>query len=729
MNSLSKQRVSETKKTKKWYRENADAIINMSKFSTYDGSRKNVINRDLYNSILDITDLTYVTNPYNSKKDWKFPGKLRAYNIIRDKISVLIGEELKRPFNFTAVVANQTAVSEKMDREIEKYREFLMPYITGLNPDLKEEEIAQKLQYLSEYSVKDAREIFANESLKFNILNTDLEEKFNKNFLEYLLVGKEVYRVSSDNADPIVRVVDVDNFDCERNRESEYLDSYDWAVEQRYLTPSDILDEFGHMLKEAEADKIEDLRSGYRSSSFTSMNHLVILNDNRSKSIGEVGNLIAVYTCVWKGQKRIGILRYMDDNGEMQELLIEAPYAIDKEMDVTVEWKWVDVWYECNKIGDDIYVGCKELIPFYDSIDNMVIPSGPYVGILEDYSLVDIMKPYEYLYDIFMFRMENAFAKAKDKALLMDITQIPRSYGMDVDKWMYYLDTLGIAFVNPMEEGVGKFQGQKSAFNQFQAIDLSLASSINSYIQVLDKIDNMCRMLVGIPLQRTGAVSQYELVGNVERVMIQSSNITELIFYKHNQVKKRVLEKLLDVSKVAWSKGKKAQYALSDLSIASLNIDGPTFTSAYYAVFVSNSTKAFKDMQTIKDLAQAAVSTGKATLSDMAKILQSDSLSQMNVRLEAAENRAMEAQNQAQKDQLEAQMAQHQEEMDLKREETLAGVGNNIRDNETKIDVKIIDSGDKTRAERANESLERQKMENDLKLEKIKARNKPAQKK
>ena len=732
MNSLSAQRVPVGKKTKKWFQDNADAIIAMSRFSTYDSARKNIINRNLFNSQLDVNDLSYVTNPYNNKKGWNFPGKLRSYNIIRDKLNVLIGEELKRPFNWVAVVTNPTAVEEKSENDMKRYMD-LMKQVRESGGKMTAEEIDQKLQYLLKYKAKDVREIFANECLRYCVAQNDLEEKFNKNFLEYLITGKEVFKVSLENGEPTVRVVNVDNFDCEKNNESEYLDSYDWGIEQRFLTPSDVIDEYGNALKESEVEIIEDKRSGYRASMYSPLDIVMLPTESSYGTTGSyaAGNLIPVYNCVWKGQKKIGILRYLDESGEVQETIIEAPYVPDKEMDVSVEWKWIDVWYEVVKIGEEIYTPAKETLPFYDSLENMVIPSGPYVGLSEDYSLVDIMKPYEYLYDIFMFRMEIAFAKAKDKVFLMDITQVPRQYGMDIDKFLYYLDNLGIAFVNPMEEGVGKFQGKNSAFNQFQALDLSLASSIASYIQVLDKIDNMCRMLVGIPLQRTGGVSQYELVGNVERVMIQSSNITELLFYKHNQVKRRVLERIVDVAKVGWANGKRAQYVLSDMSIASLNIDGPLFSNAYYGIFVTNSTKANKDLQAMRDLSYQAVAQGKATLTDMAKILQTDSLSDMTAKLLEAEQRTMESQSQVERENMEIQKQIHEENLELQYKKIETEALNNIRDNETEIAIKTMELSTDRAIENQKEALEKErlKVEENIKNKEISAKKQEKAKK
>lgn len=63
--------------------------------------------------------------------------------------------------------------------------------------------------------------------------------------------------------------------------------------------------------------------------------------------------------------------------------------------------------------------------------------------------------------------------------------------------------------------------------------------------------------LSGVTRQRQGQIGTNELVGNAERSVLQSSHITEIWFYFHNEVKKRVCEALLDVAKITWGEGKR----------------------------------------------------------------------------------------------------------------------------------------------------------------------------
>ena len=96
----------------------------------------------------------------------------------------------------------------------------------------------------------------------------------------------------------------------------------------------------------------------------------------------------------------------------------------------------------------------------------------------------------------------------------MDVTQIPKGLGIDTAKWMHYLSALGVAFINPYDEGwdiPGREGGRPSNFNGFTTWDLTMGNVIAQYIQLLDKIESMASELSGVTKQRQGAISSTEL--------------------------------------------------------------------------------------------------------------------------------------------------------------------------------------------------------------------------
>ena len=311
------------------------------------------------------------------------------------------------------------------------------------------------------------------------------------------------------------------------------------------------------------------------------------------------------------------------------------------------------------------------------------------------------MKPYQYLYNIIFYRLELALAKSKGKVALMDVAQIPGSEGWDVDKWMYYLDAMGIMFINSAEEGN---RGQQSNFNQFQSIDLTMGNYIQTHIALLSQIEDKIGQLAGVSRQREGQTMASELVGNVERSISQSSHITEIWFYQHNEVKRRVVEALVDVARIAWRKGKKINFVTDDLGRTLLNIDGTEFSNTQYGVHVGNTAKDTKALETARQLLQSGIQSDKISLSEAIGVLNSDSLSEIRVELEEGEERVQKRQQEQQQQQLQSQekIAQGQQEAQKQAAETIFANDeaerdikreNNIRDNETKLSIAFKPEG------------------------------------
>ena len=159
------------------------------------------------------------------------------------------------------------------------------------------------------------------------------------------------------------------------------------------------------------------------------------------------------------------------------------------------------------------------------------------------------------MYIVLWYRLELALARDKGKVVNMDVTQIPKSMHITPDKWLHYLSSVGVNFINPYEEGwsiPGREGGKAAQFNQITALDLTMSNVIAEYIQLMDKIEQLAGTISGITEQRQGAISSTELVGNVERSVTQSSHITEPLFWVHAQVKRHVLNMLLNTAKGAW---------------------------------------------------------------------------------------------------------------------------------------------------------------------------------
>lgn len=234
--------------------------------------------------------------------------------------------------------------------------------------------------------------------------------------------------------------------------------------------------------------------------------------------------------------------------------------------------------------------------------------------------------------------------------------------GITPEKWLHYLSSVGVNFVNPYEGNPSDPSGTRAAaFNQFGQADLTMSNVIAEYIQLMEKIEQLAGKIAGITEQREGAVSASELVGNVERSVVQSSHITEPLFWQHNQCKRHVLNMLLNTAKGAWEEtGKqKLSYIFDNGERAFLDIS-PKFYYEDMDVFVSDTSKDLENIQKLQQLIQPAMQNG-ASLLEAAEILTNDNFNIIKQKLKDMQTRQEQLQQQQQ--QAEAEQAQMLQQM------------------------------------------------------------------
>ena len=232
------------------------------------------------------------------------------------------------------------------------------------------------------------------------------------------------------------------------------------------------------------------------------------------------------------------------------------------------------------------------------------------------------------------------------------------------DRWMHYLSSVGVNFINPYEEGwnvPGREGGKPATFNQITALDLTMSNVIAEYIQLMDKIEQLAGTISGITEQRQGAISSTELVGNVERSVIQSSHITEPLFWAHNQCKRHVLNMLLNTAKGAWQQTgkKKLSYIFDNGERAYIDISDKFFYEDM-DVFVTDTSKDLENIQKLQQLIQPAMQNG-ASLLEAAEVLTNDNFNIIKQKLQEMQDRQEQVQQQAQE--AEAQQATQLQQM------------------------------------------------------------------
>ena len=763
-----RQKLPLSKKGKKWQEDCVNYIIGEGNVTSggnstsYYGELQTYYN--LYNSIFDEKDFKSITNPF--KVEDGFPATPHDFNIIRPKVDLLIGEETKRPLNFRVIRTSQEATSEMQEKEKQMLLQYMEASITARMSPEEAQQFQEQLQSgeimppeeIAKYMDKEYKDIVENtayHTLTYLREKLDLDNEFIKGWKDGLISGREIYYVGVLNAEPYVERVNPIYFSYDKSPDLEFIEDGSWCCRKMRMPITEVYDRYFDKLSEKDLDKLEELigstpgrNLGDRSP--VDMGIQLRIYDNPMFE-GAGKSLVNVWHCCWKSFKKIYYVTVADETGQPQINIVDETYQpVGTEISVEPDWI-VEVW-EGYRAGSDLYFGIQPIEYQHVSIDNPNSQKLPYCGAIysntnsKPRSLVSILKPLQYMYIVLWYRLELAIARDKGKVVNMDITQIPKSMNISPAKWMHYLSSVGVNFINPYEEGwniPGREGGKPAQFNQITALDLTMSNVIAEYIQLMDKIEQLAGTISGITQQREGAVSSSEMVGNVERAVVQSSHITEPLFWVHNQCKRRVLNMLLNTAKGAWEDtGKqKLQYIFDNGERAFLDIT-PKFYYEDMDVFVSDTSKDLENIQKLQQLIQPAMQNG-ASLLEAAEILTNDNFNIIKQKLKDMQTRQEQMQQQQQEAEAQQQQQLQQMQNEAKQQELMLQEAQMDlqryqidQDNQTKIAVAQINAYRGTEdmdqdqngvpdiLEIGKQALERQKISEDSYNKRYEARQK-----
>ena len=719
------QQLSFNKKGKAWRKKCVQFGDNHSLLH-YHLTRKSVFamktNYDLINGKIHMSDLKMLLNPYNIDASF-IPENIQHYPIINAKLEVLRGEESKRLFDFRVVVTNPTAVSE-MEEEKNSQVNMMLQQILMDEAQSEEDfnrEMEKQADYFT-YEYQDKREVRGNLLLNHYMKELEIPQLFNQGIVDAYTVGEEAYQCDIIGGEPYIEKINPLKMRIIKSGYSNCIEDADMIVLEDYWSPGRVIDTFWDQLSKKDIEALESAPDNQSANPYTdSMDNLdprygFVPNLSLDTTAGDAvldplslfdntydtsflpydmnGN-VRVLRVYWKSRRQIKKVKSYDpETGEEEFNFYPENYYCDPDKGEEEQTFWVNEAWEGTKIGNDIYVNMRPRPVQYNRLSN---PSRCHFGIVgsiyningdEPFSLVDIMKPYAYLYDILHDRLNKTLAKNMGKIVKMDFAKVPK--GWDVDKWLYYINVNNIAVEDSFKEGnmgvaTGKLAGAMNN-NSSGVIDASLGNEIQQYINVLEWISTKIGELAGISKQREGQISNRETVGGVERATLQSSMITERLFFTHDSVKKRALECFLETAKIALKgRKKKFDYILGDGSKRLMEIDGDEFAECDYGLVVDNSNGTMELNQKLDTLAQAALQNQLLDFSSIMKLYTTKSTAEKQRIVEGNEKRKREEalqqqqqQQQLQEQQLQQQAQQAQAEQELKYKMFQEEMENNI---------------------------------------------------
>lgn len=714
MQDLPKQRVSFRKKSAddfQWAKDTMDSLLSNTLHSHYNTAYgasdydRMLSNYQLYNNIINQKDFERDCNPLGINVG-QIQDIIRPYNKTYNKIQVLLGDELLRPFNYKVVLTNADGVHSKMAHRDSLLRSYIYSQIQDTikniskmyEPDLLEEGTKhilnpQEIERYMSTTYLEAREILGNKILNYLSKKLSLKELKNEGFKHALISSIEAVYLSIQNDEPTIEVLNPLNLFFHKSPETKYIQDSLYAGYRSYLTTGEILDLYSSYLTQNQIDDIEDKKMGSTLKTIlpgnnASYGHSPFVSYEAENGFSTSSPYHIVEHIEWVSQKKVGFLTYTTEDGPQEttvsEDFIVPSYATtttvykaygrkckyyiweDQTTSYSLEWGWVPEVWQGVRINHDIYCQIGPVPHQYRSADNPFEVKLSYHGVIYNAtnaaptSLMDRMKPFQYLYLIVMHRLKRLISQDKGKVYNLDSSMIDPELGWE--KTLYYMNELNLNVYNSLQNADLPGQAQRSSIAG--STDMSNAQHIVNYVNLLEAIDQQISDVAGVTRQREGQINPQEAVSNAQSNIQTSAVITEIYFFQHNVLWEDVLSSLINMTQAAWKERSiTKQYVLDDMSLATLQLSPSDLDNAQFSIFVTDSPREQRLFDNLQMLADRALQANKIKFSDLVAIYTSTSTEEIKGQLQKSEE-AMTAELQQQQQQM-IQAEQAAQEKDL----------------------------------------------------------------
>jgi hypothetical protein len=442
--------------------------------------------------------------------------------------------------------------------------------------------------------------------------------------------------------------------------------------------------------------------------------------------------LLRTTTCYWKSQKKVGHLTKISETGEVVNEIISEDYQVtDKPIYDTrlfknktkdnlvfgehIDWIWINEVWGGVKIGPNIpsYWGMNNpggFTPIYIGVDKHKI--GPlrfqFKGDSSIYgcklpvegsifsdrntrstALIDLMKPYQIGYNIVNNQIADILVDELGTIIMLDQNTLPRhSLGEDWGKGN--LAKAYVAMKNfqmlPLDTSITNTENALN-FQHFQKLDLSQTERLMSRIQIANHFKQQAYEVIGVNPQRMGQQLSQMTATGVEQAAAASYAQTEVYFIQHcDYLMPRVHQMRTDLAQYYHSTkpSTRLTYITEKDEKVMFQVEGTDLLLRDLNIFCSTTANHRAVLEQLKQMALQNNTTG-ASVYDLGKIIQSDSLSEINTVLKMSEKRLqdqkqaeMQQQQQMQTEQLQSQEKQKQMEIQAEAEKQDKQLQNNI---------------------------------------------------
>ena len=702
-----------------WVKNTMDYFANRA-YAEYMKNRNTFVkNYDLMKGILRSEDF-YEEPEVKSfteilTKDLDLPSYVKHYSIITTPVNELVGEMSKRPDTYRVKAFDDDSQAEELQYKTDILQQFIVSQAKEKilqkaameGADISEEE----LQQMTIEEVKDqldsytsVAEKWANHILTCQKMEFNLKEQGEDSFGDLLKAAREFFHIYEDNSKLgfNIEVLNPKNEWHLTTPDKKYISDVTGRARGAYAAGTVHVMELSEIIEsvpDLTIDEIDHLRSSLedyglinvRESNLGNPNavpgidsiqydpydplvlqtRMIIESDMKENSdplkdfLGLTSNVSAfgykyvVVRAYWLSKKKIGKLIYTDEVGNLQSMLVDEHYKSGTlPTQISLEWGWVNQWYQGIKIGTDIY----HIKPFN------LLPYCPIIGTVyeqkntEARSLIDLMKPFQVIYNVCMNQLFELLKKEIGNVASINLRRIPRLKDGDeqdaIDIWEMEARERGVMFDDDSPENT---KAPVTNTSVAKNIDLTRTNEMQGRYNLAVQIKNECWELGGMSKQRMGSVSATETATGTNTAIQQSYSQTEPLFVAHEYVMGQLYQAIIDAALYVESKKPEStlSYITNEGESAFIQVNGTDLRFRDLKVFPTNRPEDTQMFNELRALAQPAMQNG-GTLYDIIELYSTKSMRQMKKTFKDLRDRVWQQQEEAQK--LEQQKVQQQQQ-------------------------------------------------------------------
>lgn len=703
------------KKDDSWVKNTMDYFANKA-YAEYVKNRDTFVkNYDLMKGILRREDFLIDEPEVKSftdmlEADLELPAYVKHYSIITTPVNELVGEISKRPDSFRVKAFDDDSQAQELQFKTDTLKAYVINQvkqqvmakaaIAGQEMSMEDieaitmEQVKDQLDSYTSVAEKWANHVLTSQKADFN-----LKEKSEDAFRDLLISAREFYHIYEDNSKLgfNIEVANPKNTWFLTTPDRKYISDPTGRAQGAYaagtvevMELSQIIEAFPDLTK----DEIDHLRSslqdyglinvresnlgnpdaipGQDSVMYDTYDPLVLQtrmiiesemkenNDGLKDFLGLTSNVSSfgykyvVVRSYWISKKKIGKLIYTDELGNEQSVLVDETYkAGDMPTEISLEWGWINQWYQGTKIGPDIY----HVKPFKLLNYCPIIGTTYEVKNTEARSLVDLMKPFQVIYNVCMNQLYKLLEKEVGKVQLMSLRHIPIPKDGDaqdaLDIWEMEARERGVVFVDDSPENLKS----PSSFNQFTSLDLTRTQEIQARYTLAQQMKIECWELIGMSKQRMGSIAASETATGTQTALSQSYSQTEPLFVAHEYVMGQLYQAIVDAA--LYVESAKPQSTLSYITnegeSAFVQVNGSDLKLRDLKVFLTNRPEDTQMFNELRQLSQAIIQNG-GTLYDVIELYSTKSMREMKKTFKDLRDRQVQQQQQ------QMQLQQQQQE-------------------------------------------------------------------